>query len=469
MLKRIIRAFIIICFFWVIAQQGFIDSAARMADMQAELDTLTSEKHEKQEPIQYDDQEQQKREDKQYKTMLGGLRFVVDEKKLQSIKSWHHQVFQMQTDREEQGIFEIPEEETKLWGEIAKELDLLTSFYLVGETYDYTPERDKVDYGEGIIKRLQQTISKSDGKKIKKLRDEYFANLLEDGEEKIASDKKNEDKGTDIEYEMRLILEPYKQLDVGMIILALFDDKAMENKAVYKVGENLKLEYEDTKKNGLRKLTIDEEESYPEYWEKIIEIIPSEILENFEYFKIGSDGEFGIYAYVVRLDTKGEKWCLNLDTSDYTEDGFFPYTIVHEISHYLSLNDQQVQYYLNELPPYPLNRFVEYDCVANKDAYIQKFYEEFWQDVTPIWSMDTESPHFYNRHKKEFVTPYAATSCAEDFAETFCAYVLMEKAPTPETRRKFSFFNQFPEIKEIKAEILKNIDKNQISLAPKIN
>ena len=67
------------------------------------------------------------------------------------------------------------------------------------------------------------------------------------------------------------------------------------------------------------------------------------------------------------------------------------------------------------------------------------------------------------------MTPYASSSCAEDFAESFAAYVLMKRAPTPETRYKFSFFDSIPELKAIKEEILLRVAENQVLVSPEIN
>lgn len=467
--KKLFRVFLVACFLGFLVEQVSVDSQQSATKMEKQLSSLEKhEKHETQQAVYFNEEEKKNKEEKQYKEILGGLKYVVEEEKLQFIKMWYHQVFQMQSEREEQGNFQVPEEELDLWRKITKELDQLTSFYLVGETYEYEQDTKKIDYGEGIIKRLKGIISKEDSLKLKELRDEYFS--AQQQEKENGTEKLNEDEDEiNVEYEIRLLLEPYKQLNVSMIILTLFDDKNMENKAVYEVEDNLDLAYEASKRNGLKKLDANEQLSYQVYWEKVKQLIPAELLNAFDFFKIGSDGESGIYAYVVRLDEKGKNWCLNIDPSDYKDNGDFPYTIVHEISHYLSLNDQQVQYYMEEIPPYPLSRFVEYDCVANKDSYIQKYYEKFWQDLTPIRNSDEESSGFYNRHKKEFVTPYASTSCAEDFAETFCAYILMEKPPTPEVRSKFLFFDQFLEIRNLKAEILKNVTENKILVSPAIN
>ena len=467
--KRLFRAFLVICFLGLLAEQVIFDSQQLTAKMEKQLSSLEkNEKHETQQAVCFDEEEKKNREEKQYKAILGGLKYVVEEEKLQFIKIWHHTVFQMQCEREEQGNFQVSEKELDLWRKITKELDQLTSFYLVGETYEYKLDTKKIDYGEGIIKRLERILTKEDSRKLKKLRDKHFATQQQEKENGSEKEIENEDE-INVEIEMRLLLEPYKELNVGMIILTLFDEKNMENKAIYEVEDNLDLVYEDNKKNGLKKIDLSEQMSYQVYWDKVKQLIPEELLTAFDFFKIGSDGETGIYAYVVRLDEKGKSWCMNIDPSDYKENGNFPYTIVHELSHYLSFNDQQVLYYTEEIPPYPLNRFVEYDCVANKDSYIQKYYEKFWQDLTPIRNANEENPEFYNRYKKEFVTPYASTSCAEDFAETFCAYVLMKKPPTPEVKSKFLFFDQFSEIRNLKGEILKNVTENKILVNPAIN
>jgi hypothetical protein len=104
------------------------------------------------------------------------------------------------------------------------------------------------------------------------------------------------------------------------------------------------------------------------------------------------------------------------------------------------------------------------------------FYLEFWEDIYPEWEkVDKYNPGwgetdtyrayydeqfglFYDKHKDRFLNDYAATDPIEDIAESWAAFVLQ---PTPQgdsiPEQKIRFFNQFPELVELRYQIIKGI------------
>ena len=95
--KKLFRVFLVACFMGLLVEQACIDSQQSTAKMEKQLSSLEKhEKHETQQAVYFNEEEKKNKEEKQYKAILGGLKYVVEEKKLQFIKSWHHQVFQMQ-------------------------------------------------------------------------------------------------------------------------------------------------------------------------------------------------------------------------------------------------------------------------------------------------------------------------------------------------------------------------------------
>lgn len=427
----------------------------------SELDYLqkSEQKIEAFKPIQWSKEEVNQKEEKQLKAMLGRLSGLVSESELAELKQLHHSVLQIIVERERKGNFKESKKEKELWEKITGRLDRLTSFYLQEDHASYQEEGDPVDYGQQALERLKTIITKQDLEEIEKYRAQYFQN----------EDRgKKEDNG-EIQLNMSEIVRKYPQLNQEIVLTILLEPKNIENQAVYLIDSNLEIECEDEEKVGLDKISEEEDVVFKEYWEAIKDIIPAEILEHFSYIKMGSDGEYGIYAYVMRMDGEGKQWCLNFDPADYNEDGEFAYTIIHEMAHYLSLNEKQVQYYTEDNGGFPSYRFSDEECLALRSSYLQKFYLEFWEDITPVWKVNPEGALFYNRHKEEFVTPYASTSCTEDFAESFCAYVLMKNAPTPETREKFIFFDGILELKEMKEKILQKVEQNQVIIRPTIN
>jgi hypothetical protein len=213
-------------------------------------------------------------------------------------------------------------------------------------------------------------------------------------------------------------------------------------------------------------LGAEDQEALKEVWELTTDILPKEMFANFKYFKVAGDGEYGVMAYVTKLDSEGKIWCMAVDPADIYDDGIFPYTVVHEMAHYITLNETQVDYDNDEF--YPIDRYDDWFCVANEDSYIQAFYDSFWRDTMIDWYTNQENPYFYFRHKSQFVSGYASTDCAEDMAESFSAYVLMDNALTPEAQEKLDFFDSYPEFRSIKNDILNNVKENEVYVNPEI-
>ena len=105
--KKLFRVFLVACFLGFLVEQVSVDSQQSATKMEKQLSSLEKhEKHETQQAVYFNEEEKKNKEEKQYKEILGGLKYVVEEEKLQFIKMWYHQVFQMQSEREEQGNFQ---------------------------------------------------------------------------------------------------------------------------------------------------------------------------------------------------------------------------------------------------------------------------------------------------------------------------------------------------------------------------
>ncbi len=385
-------------------------------------------------------------------TLLGALNDDVPEQVRKEVGQLLHKVEDLREQREEKGDYEKTDEEYELWEKITQALDKETIRQFGEDDYDEEDEDSNEDHGKGTINNLKKTLSKKDWKNLNELRDDFFE----------ATESNDEDYDVDIEEEIRKIVNKYEQLDSDAIVLNLLDDKSQENLAMFCITPDYDIVYQDGSKNGLKSLSADEQNNMKKYWDIVTEVLPKKLFSNFKYFKVGGDGELGTYAFVIQVDDEGKTWCLNIDPADIKDDGVFPYTIVHEMSHYLSLNDKQVEYFKDEVELSPQNTYNDGQCVAREDSYIQGFYENFWKDLKDDWETNTENTYFFWRHESEFVTAYAATECAEDFAESFCAYVLMESAPTEAIQAKFDYFDSYPELKEIKKEILEKVKENAV-------
>jgi len=182
---------------------------------------------------------------------------------------------------------------------------------------------------------------------------------------------------------------------------------------------------------------------YRDLWDKVNALLPEGSLKPFTRFTIFTDGEADILAYVVPVDDNGTQWELAVDPEDAGDPVEFTETVYHEYAHYLTLNDHQATYG----GPKRYDCYGENDMTSNPDSYLNSFYQRFWKDYLDDRLADPESDNFYLRHEQDFITGYAATSPAEDIAESFSYFVLYDKpAGTAVWEQKQSFFYDYPEL-----------------------
>ncbi|KXL52932.1 hypothetical protein CLNEO_14740 [Anaerotignum neopropionicum] len=364
-------------------------------------------------------------------------------------------------ERESKGDYRITREEVKLWKAITDLLDKETIrqygvYYYKNLGFTVGSGQQQMDYGMETMENLKKEISTQDWNSLNKIRNDYFA----------AEENGTQNSTVNAEFKMREILKNYRALDADAIILNTLSDKNQQTLGMFIITPEHEAVYQDGAENGLNRLEAEEQEALHQIWEETTAILPKEMFTNFKYFVVAGDGEYGVLAYVTKLGSENEVWSMAVDWADIKDDGFYPYTVVHEMAHYITLNDNQLKY--DKGSGYPIDRYTEWMCVAKEDSYIQAYYNLFWRDIIIDWYVNPENPYFFFRHQSEFVSSYASTDCAEDMAESFAAYVLLEKASTPEAQAKLDFFDSYPELKAIKTDILNNIKENDVYVSPTI-
>jgi hypothetical protein len=164
------------------------------------------------------------------------------------------------------------------------------------------------------------------------------------------------------------------------------------------------------------------------------------------------------------------------DSKDYDN---LTFTLLHEFGHLLTLNADQVRpsrdvfnnphdkEIYNQEAARCSNYFTGEGC-SKRDSYINQFYQRFWKDIYTEWQSvdEIESDklyieklsEFYLKYQDQFVTNYAATNPGEDIAETWAYFILTPK-PQGNTiaEQKVLFFYQYPELVELRQEILNNL------------
>jgi hypothetical protein len=105
---------------------------------------------------------------------------------------------------------------------------------------------------------------------------------------------------------------------------------------------------------------------------------------------------------------------------------------------------------------------------SKPDSYINMFFERFWTDLYNEWleideeenerTRENKLNRFYETYQDQFLTDYAPTSPAEDIAEAFTFFILSPKPSlTSIASEKMLFFYEYPELVELRMQILKNI------------
>ena len=223
----------------------------------------------------------------------------------------------------------------------------------------------------------------------------------------------------------------------------------------------------------------DDRASHEAIWDYFAALIPSPQREFVSEFAIFTDGEGNHLAAVSPSFGDPEQWILQVDALDAKDNYDLTYTLLHEEGHLLSLNAGQVP------PSEALQRFPDNKTVyrqeeeacpqyftgegcSEPDSYINQFFARFWPYIYEEWKqIDSEDDEdrrytllqdFYQVHQDQYLTDNAPTSPAEDIAESWAFFVL---SPRPEltsiAQEKILFFYEYPELVDLRTQILTNI------------
>jgi len=223
----------------------------------------------------------------------------------------------------------------------------------------------------------------------------------------------------------------------------------------------------------------DDRARHEQIWNYFTRLIPSEQRAFLSAFAIVTDGNGDILAAVGQSSDDPGAWILEVDLLDSTDDYVLTFTLLHEFGHLLTLNASQVppslpifgdpendSLYQSELAACP--QYFPSEGCSTPGSYINLFFERFWLDLYAEWqAIDTEPDEdvyydrlnrFYETYRDQFLTDYAATSPAEDIAESFAFFIL---SPRPDltsiANEKILFFYEHPELVELRRRILNQL------------
>ncbi|KAF0108585.1 MAG: hypothetical protein FD146_471 [Anaerolineaceae bacterium] len=240
--------------------------------------------------------------------------------------------------------------------------------------------------------------------------------------------------GTDIELDEEYILVTY-QVDGDNISSPKFESSVPDELLPYQ----------------------DDLDSHARLWKFVTDVIPTENRTIVGEFIIFSDGYDNVLGAVDSAD-RGNKWTLEMDIIDSQDIAAMSTTLIHELGHMLTLNDDQIN---NKST---CSDYMSIDGCSNSDSYINAFYNAFWTDIYDEWYgmvMTGDEPdedlviEFYDMYPDQFVTDYAPTGPEEDIAESFLYFVFGPK-PAGDTvaEQKILFFYDYPELVALRQSIL---------------
>ena len=223
----------------------------------------------------------------------------------------------------------------------------------------------------------------------------------------------------------------------------------------------------------------DDRAAHEAIWEYYASLVPAAERQFVSEFAIFTDGRGNHLAAVSPTFPDPERWSLQVDILDSESYDELTYTLIHEQGHLLTLNAQQVPpstelfkspwnetIYQREVDACP-RYFAGEGCSAT-DSYINQFFDRFWTHLYGEWEQidleeDRDARHilledFYRTYKDQFLSDYAPTSPVEDIAESWAFFVL---SPKPElysiANEKILFFYEYPELVQLRTQMLKNI------------
>jgi hypothetical protein len=200
-------------------------------------------------------------------------------------------------------------------------------------------------------------------------------------------------------------------------------------------------------------------------------------------YLVFTDGYSNTLAAVDQSVNDSTDWILEIDIADIKDKDAFIFTMIHEYAHILTLNASQVTLD-QEIVDDPTNLSLQESRAAacknyftgtgcsDENSYIDDFYHRFWLGIDEEWKSidalqyETEdlTPYydalynFYKTHQDQFVDDYATTHPAEDIAESFAYFVFSPKpAGSSIKEQKVAFFYEYPELVELRANILGNL------------
>jgi hypothetical protein len=193
--------------------------------------------------------------------------------------------------------------------------------------------------------------------------------------------------------------------------------------------------------------------AYAAVWHRFASLFPASTHPEITHFvAIDADASDDIDGALEPDGTHPGESYLALDVTGSDTPDELDRTMIHEFTHLFTLRASQVD-----------DTVSEDDCPLYDNggcplpgSYLEAWETDFWPDAADPSFSESDRARDRRYTKSEFVTDYAATNPDEDIAETFASWVVDDVKDVPGTvrDRKLHFFEAYPELVQLKADIL---------------
>lgn len=234
----------------------------------------------------------------------------------------------------------------------------------------------------------------------------------------------------------------------------------------------------------------DDTPKHNQAWDLFVKIIPEQYLEDITLFVIYTNGIEGDKAGLQRYEYDLTKWQIELDIVDAFHSGNLDekdvtFSIIHELGHIITQDATQVKideelwidnkYFFEDWELKHNQRAMEChpnlmipDGCTKTNSYLNTFFQKFWSDIHPeffeITLIEDDDEYykkldeFYIKYQNRFVTFYSSFNASEDIAESFSAFVLLDKPQGKSiAEQKILFFYDYAELVKIRNSIRGNL------------
>ncbi|GEM_PF-2012582 len=178
-----------------------------------------------------------------------------------------------------------------------------------------------------------------------------------------------------------------------------------------------------------------EDERIAAMWDIVDAIWPASLRDDLRQVSVINEASRGLVGVVHPASDGG--WILSLDAADVDDRELIEETVVHEISHLVTLDSAVFSFETNKCD----GRLIPLGCAAD-GTVLATFADRFWPEGDP------------SRDPNDFVNDYAATAVHEDLAETFTAMVLEWPVNNETVEAKIALLASDGELALLAAEIL---------------